>query len=34
VDRVTVNAAGELKLAQRIVVCDSDSFDTLVAIPF
>jgi 3-phenylpropionate/cinnamic acid dioxygenase small subunit len=34
VDRVTVDAVGELKLAQRIVVCDSDSFDTLVAIPF
>jgi 3-phenylpropionate/cinnamic acid dioxygenase small subunit len=34
VDRVTADAAGELKLAQRIVVCDSDSFDTLVAIPF
>lgn len=34
VDRVTVDAEGELKLAQRIVVCDSDSFDTLVAIPF
>jgi 3-phenylpropionate/cinnamic acid dioxygenase small subunit len=34
VDRVTVDAAGGLKLAQRIVVYDSDSFDTLVAIPF
>jgi 3-phenylpropionate/cinnamic acid dioxygenase small subunit len=34
VDRVTADAAGELKLMQRIVVCDSDSFDTLVAIPF
>ena len=34
VDRVVADAAGALKLAQRIVVCDSDSFDTLVAIPF
>jgi 3-phenylpropionate/cinnamic acid dioxygenase small subunit len=34
IDRVTTDQAGELKLAQRIVVCDSDSFDTLVAIPF
>jgi 3-phenylpropionate/cinnamic acid dioxygenase small subunit len=34
VDRVTADAAGDLKLMQRIVVCDSDSFDTLVAIPF
>ena len=34
VDRVTVDADGALKLAERIVVCDSDSFDTLVAIPF
>jgi len=34
VDRVTLDAAGALTLAQRIVVCDSDSFDTLVAIPF
>jgi 3-phenylpropionate/cinnamic acid dioxygenase small subunit len=33
-DRVTADAEGVLKLAQRIVVCDSDSFDTLVAIPF
>lgn len=34
VDRVRMIAAVGPKLAQRIVVCDSDSFDTLVAIPF
>ena len=34
VDRVTRDDGGVVKLAQRIVVCDSDSFDTLVAIPF
>ena len=28
-----VDAGGALKLAQRIVVCDSTSFDTLLAIP-
>jgi 3-phenylpropionate/cinnamic acid dioxygenase small subunit len=33
-DRVTLDTDGGLKLAQRIVVCDSDSFDTLLAIPF
>ena len=32
VDRVAVNA-GELKFAERIVVCDSARFDTLVALP-
>jgi anthranilate 1,2-dioxygenase small subunit/terephthalate 1,2-dioxygenase oxygenase component beta subunit len=31
---VTLDTDGGLKLAQRIVVCDSDSFDTLLAIPF
>ncbi|HCN89667.1 MAG TPA: terephthalate 1,2-dioxygenase [Oxalobacteraceae bacterium] len=33
VDRIARGADGALKLAQRIVVCDSVSFDTLLAIP-
>jgi 3-phenylpropionate/cinnamic acid dioxygenase small subunit len=32
-DRVTVLSADELKFAERIVVCDGDRFDTLLAIP-
>ena len=28
------DAAGTLRFAERIVVCDSSRFDTLVAIPF
>lgn len=34
VDRFVTDDTGMPKLAQRIVVCDSGSFDTLVAIPF
>lgn len=33
-DRVTADASGALKFAERIVVCDGGRFDTLVAIPF
>lgn len=33
-DKVKADAAGELLFAERIVVCDSPRFDTLVAIPF
>ncbi len=32
-DRVSQAADGELRVAERIVVCDSPRFDTLVAIP-
>jgi 3-phenylpropionate/cinnamic acid dioxygenase small subunit len=32
-DRVVTDSGGALKLAQRIVVCDSNSVDTLLAIP-
>src|SRR5476649_850725 len=33
-DRVTVDASGAPRFAERIVVCDGSRFDTLVAIPF
>jgi anthranilate 1,2-dioxygenase small subunit/terephthalate 1,2-dioxygenase oxygenase component beta subunit len=33
-DKVTANADGALRFAERIVVCDGGRFDTLVAIPF
>ena len=33
-DRVEEDAAGALRFRERIVVCDSNRFDTLVAIPF
>jgi 3-phenylpropionate/cinnamic acid dioxygenase small subunit len=33
VDRVAVDIDGNLKFAERIVVCDSGSIDTLLAIP-
>jgi 3-phenylpropionate/cinnamic acid dioxygenase small subunit len=33
-DRVKPDGAGALRFSQRIVVCDSRRFDTLVAIPF
>jgi len=33
IDRIVVDASGELKLAQRIAVCDSGTVDTLLAIP-
>ena len=32
-DKVTTDAAGALRFAERIVVCDGARFDTLVAIP-
>lgn len=32
-DRVEADAQGELRFRERIVVCDSNRFDTLVAIP-
>ena len=32
-DRIAPDAAGALKFAERIVVCDSARFDTLLAIP-
>lgn len=32
-DKVTTDAAGDLRFAERIVVCDGARFDTLVAIP-
>jgi 3-phenylpropionate/cinnamic acid dioxygenase small subunit len=32
-DRVREDAAGRLRFAERVVVCDSSRFDTLVAIP-
>lgn len=32
-DVVTADSAGSLKLVERIVVCDSSSIDTLLAIP-
>ncbi|HEX5476782.1 MAG TPA: aromatic-ring-hydroxylating dioxygenase subunit beta [Burkholderiales bacterium] len=32
-DRVAADASGELKYRERIVVCDSARFDTLLAIP-
>lgn len=32
-DRVVADAGGNLKFAERIVVCDSGSIDTLLAIP-
>ena len=32
-DRVRNYADGSLRFAQRLVVCDSSRFDTLVAIP-
>ena len=32
-DRVVSDGSGDLKFAERIVVCDSGRFDTLVAIP-
>ena len=32
-DRVVAGAEGKLKFAQRIVVCDSNTIDTLLAIP-
>ena len=33
-DKVKADAAGELRFVERIAVCDSARFDTLVAIPF
>ena len=33
-DKVKPDAAGALRFSERIVVCDSRRFDTLVAIPF
>jgi 3-phenylpropionate/cinnamic acid dioxygenase small subunit len=33
VDRIAIDANGELKFAERIVVCDSNVVDTLLAIP-
>jgi anthranilate 1,2-dioxygenase small subunit/terephthalate 1,2-dioxygenase oxygenase component beta subunit len=33
VDRIATDAGGNLKFAERIVVCDSGSIDTLLAIP-
>ena len=33
-DKVKANGSGPLRFAERIVVCDSRRFDTLVAIPF
>jgi 3-phenylpropionate/cinnamic acid dioxygenase small subunit len=33
-DRIRPDASGALRFSQRIVVCDSRRFDTLVAIPF
>jgi 3-phenylpropionate/cinnamic acid dioxygenase small subunit len=33
VDHVAADADGNLKFAERIVVCDSGSIDTLLAIP-
>ena len=33
VDEMRIGGDAQLKLAQRIVVCDSSSFDTLLAIP-
>ena len=32
-DRISRDAKGDLKFAERIVVCDSGSIDTLLAIP-
>lgn len=32
-DKVTADAAGRLRFAERVVVCDGGRFDTLVAIP-
>jgi hypothetical protein len=32
-DRMRDGADGRLRFAERIVVCDSSRFDTLVAIP-
>ena len=32
-DRVREDAAGALRLAERVVVCDSSRFDTLLAVP-
>ena len=33
-DRIKPDATGALRFAERIVICDSRRFDTLVAIPF
>ncbi|HTE36263.1 MAG TPA: aromatic-ring-hydroxylating dioxygenase subunit beta, partial [Reyranella sp.] len=33
-DRINPDATGALRFAERIVVCDGQRFDTLVAIPF
>jgi anthranilate 1,2-dioxygenase small subunit/terephthalate 1,2-dioxygenase oxygenase component beta subunit len=33
-DKVKEDAAGALRFAERIVICDGGRFDTLVAIPF
>ena len=33
-DRIKPDATGALRFAERIVVCDGQRFDTLVAIPF
>ena len=33
-DKVKPDPAGALRFSERIVVCDSRRFDTLVAIPF
>jgi len=33
-DKVSPDASGALRFAERIVICDGGRFDTLVAIPF
>ncbi|MBV8393514.1 MAG: nuclear transport factor 2 family protein [Alphaproteobacteria bacterium] len=33
-DKVAADGDGKLRFAERLVVCDGDRFDTLVAIPF
>lgn len=33
-DKVKANGDGTLRFAERVVVCDGNRFDTLVAIPF
>jgi 3-phenylpropionate/cinnamic acid dioxygenase small subunit len=32
-DRIVIEPTGELKVSERIVVCDGDCFDTLLVIP-
>ncbi len=33
-DKVATDGDGTLRFAERLVICDGDRFDTLVAIPF